>query len=273
LPYLTVVGCGLLVYLFAFQNDLARWQDWDLYAVVGPGVTAWGLAIWAGRSGQARWQPLFTAMLLPGLAFAVVVASSWVWVNHTYRLLNVDPAYRGYYLDYRVADLATMLEHATVTPVTPICENPAGDPTGCQRVALTEFVMPDTGERRPVVFAHAPAAVSFPLALPAGGSFLWVSPALDPLAWDWGGDGVTFLVAVQPASGGDPVVLWERQLDPTVDADRGWVEAQIPLTDYAGQAVTLWLITQPGPANNDAGDRAGWGQPWIIVGTPERRAP
>jgi hypothetical protein len=68
------------------------------------------------------------------------------------------------------------------------------------------------------------------------------------------------------------VVVWERQLDPRVDADRGWVEAQIPLSDYAGQAVTLWLITQPGPANNDAGDRAGWGQPWIVEGTPELRS-
>lgn len=272
LPYMTVVGCGLLFYLFAFQNDLVRWQDWDLYAVVGPGVAAWGLAIWARRKGSARWQDLFTAMLLPGLAFAVVVAGSWVWVNHTYRLLNVDPAYRGYYLDYQVADLATMLEMATVEPAAPICADPVGDPTGCQRVAPTEFAMPDTGERRPVIFAHAPAAISFPLTLPAGESFLWVSPVLDPAAWAWGGDGVTFQVAVQPAFGGDPVVLWERHLDPRVDGDRDWVEAQIQLTDYAGQAVTLWLITQPGLANNDAGDRAGWGQPWVIEGTPDLRA-
>jgi hypothetical protein len=273
LPYLTAVGCGLLFYLFAFQNDLARWQDWDLYAVVGPGVTAWGLAIWARRSGQARWQPLSTAMLLPGLAFAVVVAGSWVWVNHTHRLLNADPAYRGYYLDYQVADLATMLEKATVAPAAPICDNPVGDPTGCQRVALTEFVMPDTGEGRPVIFAHAPVAISFPLTVPDEASFLWVSPALDPVAWDWGGDGVTFQVAVQSAGQSAPEVLWQRHLDPALAADRGWQEVQISLTAYAGQAVTLWLITQPGPANNDAGDRAGWGQPWIIAGTPDRRAP
>lgn len=273
LPYLTAAAFGLLLYLFAFQNDLARWQDWDLYAVVGPGVTAWGLAIWARRAADARGQTLMTALLLPGLTFAVVVAGCWVWVNHTYRLLNVDPAYRGYYQDYQAADLATMLDEATVEPDAPICTDPAGDPTACRRVALTEFVMPDTGESRPVIFAHAPAAIAFPLTLPADPSFLWVSPALDPVARDWGGDGVTFQVAVQPASGGDPVVLWERQLDPALAADRGWVEAQIPLTDYAGQAVTLWLITQPGPANNDAGDRAGWGQPWIIEGTPDRRAP
>ena len=193
-------------------------------------------------------------------------------MNHTYRLLNVEPAYRGYYLDYQVADLATMLERATVEPAAPICENSAGDPTGCQRVALTEILMPGTGERKPVIFAHAPAAISFPLTVPAGESFLWVSPALDPLAWDWGGDGVTFQVAVQPVGQSAPVVLWQRHLDPTVDADRGWAEAQIALTEYAGQAVTLWLITQPGPANNDAGDRAGWGQPWLIAGTPDLRA-
>jgi hypothetical protein len=273
LPYLSGVGVGLLFYLFAFQNDLARWQDWDLYAVVGPGVTAWGLALWAGRAADARRQTLMAALLLPGLAFAVVVAGSWVWVNHTYRLLNVDPAYRGYYLDYLAADLATMLDEATVEPDAPICADPAGDPTGCQRVALTEFVMPDTGEARPVIFAHAPASVAFPLAVPNEASFLWVSPALDPVAWGWGGDGVIFQVAVQPESGGEPEVLWERRLAPALDVDRGWAEAQIPLTDYAGQAVTLWLITQPGPANNDAGDRAGWGQPWIVEGTRELRSP
>ncbi|MDQ3250085.1 MAG: hypothetical protein M3Q45_12870, partial [Chloroflexota bacterium] len=32
--YLTAVAAGLLVYHFSFQNDLARPQDWDLFAIV-----------------------------------------------------------------------------------------------------------------------------------------------------------------------------------------------------------------------------------------------
>jgi len=266
LPYLTAAAFGLLLYLFAFQNDLARWQDWDLYAVVGPGVTAWGLAIWARRAADARGQTLMTALLLPGLAFAVVVAGSWVWVNHTYRLLNVDPAYRGYYQDYQAADLATMLDEATVEPDAPICTDPAGDPTACRRVALTEFVMPDTGESRPVIFAHAPAEIAIPLTVPAERSLLWLSPALDPQAWEWGGDGVTFAVKVRTAE--DEQTLWSHHITPANAADRDWQQAFVPLDDYRGQAVELVLITEPGPAGNDAGDRAGWGMPWLLRGTP-----
>ncbi len=47
--YLTGVALGLLVYHFTFQNDLARPRDWDLFAMVGPRVTLWGVYIWLQR--------------------------------------------------------------------------------------------------------------------------------------------------------------------------------------------------------------------------------
>jgi hypothetical protein len=43
----------------------------------------------------------------------------------------------------------------------------------------------------------------------------------------------------------------------------------IPLDQYRGRRVELILETDPGPARNDAGDRAGWGLPWLMRGTPD----
>lgn len=103
--------------------------------------------------------------------------------------------------------------------------------------------------------------------MPCTPSFLWVSPALDPLAWSWGGDGATFRARVE--QDGKDVVLWERRLAPGVSADRYWVEAFVPLNAYAGQRVDLALETDPGPAGNADTDRAGWGAPWLMSGTLE----
>ena len=125
--------------------------------------------------------------------------------------------------------------------------------------------MPQNGDTRAVIFAHAPARISFPLDVPRTPSFLWVSPALDPLAWGWGGDGVTFRVRV--AQEGSDTVLWERHLTPGNPADQYWVEAFVPLDAYAGQRVNLVLETDPGPAGNADADRAGWGMPWLMSGT------
>ena len=68
LLYLTAVAAGLLLYHFSFQNDLPRWRDWDLYAIVGPGVTLWGVYAWSelmampDRKREWMW-PLITVCL------------------------------------------------------------------------------------------------------------------------------------------------------------------------------------------------------------------
>jgi hypothetical protein len=127
--------------------------------------------------------------------------------------------------------------------------------------------MPQNGDTRPVIFAHAPARIAFPLDVPGTPSFLWVSPALDPLAWGWGGDGVTFRVRIE--QDGSDAVLWERRLLPGNPADRYWIEAFVPLSAYAGHRVDLVLETDPGPAGNADADRAGWGTPWLMSATLE----
>ena len=264
--YALALAAGLLLYNFTFQNELSRPRDWDLFAIVGPGVTLWGLYAWLSRavlpptlshsseqipipgaapqrmkaersilsgagggaptqskgaerpsstgasfdctplalrsaqdarsfSGQQPGAPgRPVAWGLPILAFAVAVMAAWVGVNHTHVLLMPAPGERDRFVRYRAADLLDLLPGATVAPDTPFCPDPAADPLGCRRVTPTAFVMPQNGDTRPVIFAHAPARVSFPLDVPRTPSFLWTSPALDPLAWGWGGDGVTFRV-------------------------------------------------------------------------------
>ena len=262
--YLTAVAAGFLVYLVFFQNDLPRPRDWDLYAIVGPPLTLWGLYSWLNWLDGARSAPVRAAgrqVLGVGLAFAASVTLLWVGVNATYTLIHPNPDQHAWYERYRLLDLTTLVASATVTPADPIC----AEPVGCERVALTEFTMPQDGDSRPVIFAHAPAVVAMPLLVPDDPSFLWLSPALDPQTWDWGGDGVTFSVKIR--SGGRETLLWQEHVTPTNPVDRDWQQAIIPLDDYRGQAVELLLVTEPGPAGDNAADRAGWGLPWLMRGT------
>lgn len=270
MAYLSGVGVGLLLYHFGFQNDLPRWQDWDLYAVVGPGMALWMLAAWVTMPRQ--WpHSVLTALLLPGLAFALVVSGAWVGVNHTFRLLDPGPSMRSVTGEYILVDLVSLLSKAQVIPSTPICVDQPQDPTGCQRVAPVVITMPTTGEDRTAIFAHAPAQVGFRLELPAEPTFLWVSPILDPVAWGWGGDGVTFRVEVEDGAGRHS--LWQEQIDPAAMPGRGWTEVAVDLSPYRDTVVRLWLVTDVGPAGNGDADRAAWGTPWIMLGTPNPPVP
>lgn len=274
LHLMTAAVVGLLFYFFAFQNDLPRWRDWDLYAIVGPPLTLWGVYAWSQLTAQltARANLPRAAIshlsrtLRAGLSFALSYTLLWVGVNARLTLLHPIPNERAYYAPYKVIDLIDRWPTAHVTPNTPLC----AEPVGCERAAITEFTMPQNGDHRPTIFAHAPAAITFPLTLPAERTFLWLSPALDPQAWEWGGDGVTFIVKVRTPAGED--VLWQQHLDPTNPADRDWQQAIIPLYQYAGETIELILVTDPGPVGNDAADRAGWGMPWLMRGTYDLRS-
>ena len=261
---LAVATAGVIFYFFTFQNDLARQRDWDLFAIAGPPLALWGVYAWlrlidlapSRRASATLRQTLATA-----LVFATLYSMAWIGVNYAYTLVQPNSAERDLYARYRLADLTTLLPQATVSPDTPICAGP----TGCERMALTAFSMPQTGDTRPVIFAHAPAEITVPLQVPDERAFLWLSPALDPLAWGWGGDGVTFAVKVRNADG--ERTLWAQTMTPADPADRDWQQAFIPLDDYRGEQVELVFVTDPGPAGNDAGDRVGWGMPWLMRGT------
>ncbi len=149
--YVFILAAGLLVYNFSFQNELPRPRDWDLFAIVGPGVTLWGLYAWllrndGGRSGQPGVPSRPAAWGFPVLAFAVAVTAAWVGVNHTHVLLTPVAAEREQFVRYRMADLLDRLPEATITPTTPFCSDPAADPTGCRRVTPWQFAMPQNGD-------------------------------------------------------------------------------------------------------------------------------
>jgi len=273
--YLSLVVLGLLCYHFSFQNDLPRWRDWDLFAITGPALTLWGMYSWwagqralYGASEPGKSQVVsapYNALCLPALLFAALFTIAWVGVNHYRLLLRPHPDQREIYRQYQLLDLRERLATATVTPDTPIC----AEATGCERVSATTFAMPQDGDERLTIFAHAPVQIAWSLSVPTEPSFLWLSPALDPVAWGWGGDGVTFAVLVRHAGGEE--TLWSRHLTPAEPRDLDWQEAFVDLYPYAGQSVTLILVTAPGMADNNAGDRAGWGLPWLMRGTVDRR--
>jgi hypothetical protein len=277
--YLTALVCGLLFYNFSFQNDLPRAQDWDLYAIAAPAVAllgCWiGIAHWAA---DARQQPARHTLLVFCLLFSLLFTCGWIGVNHGYTLVHPDPAHAVLYTRYRYLALEEKLDAARIAPSTAICDVSAHDPTSCQRVAQTFFnIPPDSKDSRPVIFAHAPARIIFTLDLPPEPTFLWLSPALDPYAWHWGGDGVTFRVLVQSNHAGNPEtnlgidvaehVLVEQHLSPQIPSDLAWQELFVPLADYAGQQVHVILETTPGPAGDASADRAGWGIAWLMRGT------
>ncbi len=261
---LAVAALGMLAYFFTFQNDLPRWRDWDLFAIAGPPLTLWGAYTWLRLMDLAPSPRVAASMahsLAVALLFAAAYTACWIGVNHAYTLVQPDPSERERLVRFRLLDLTGFLPQARVTPDTPICDGPEG----CERVALTTFVMPQNGDTRPTLFAHAPAEVVLPFALPDEPTFLWLSPALDPQSWDWGGDGVTFLVKVR--RGGVEDTLWRRHVSPQVPSDRDWLQALVPLDAYRGQEVELVLVTDPGPAGDSSADRAGWGMPWLMRGT------
>ncbi len=266
--YASLLVLGLGIYHFGFQNDLPRPQDWDLFAIVGPGVALWGWLAWMPRAADSRAKRRdHIPTLLATLAFSLAITGSWIGVNHAYTLLQPDPDRRKLLERFRLLSLVDQLPQADYEPREPFCPDPSTDPTGCVRVVATRFTMPQDGDTRRAIFAHAPARIRFTLDVPDERTFLWLSPALDPLAWDWGGDGVTFQVWVRPLDG-EAQLLAEQHLDPTVPEHRDWQELWVPLDAFRGRRVELTLATLPGPAGDASADRAGWGLGWWMRGTP-----
>ena len=85
LDYLTAASVGILIYALWFQNDLPRQRDWDLFAIVGPVITIWGIHAWNGSAGDvaSRGAATMTQRLWPALTWASAVTIAWVLFNHT----------------------------------------------------------------------------------------------------------------------------------------------------------------------------------------------
>lgn len=265
--YLSGVAGALLVYHFTFQNDLPRSQDWDLFAIVGPGLALWGtLPLLEHRSRTQSIRSYASEMVIVTL-FAAVMSGAFIFVNHQYRLVIPDLDQRALLSRYEYRDLIELLPGASVEPATGICPDPQDRSELCRRVDATGFTLPEIGGvYRPVLFAHAPARLTFDLTLPEEPVFLWTGAVLDPVARSWGGDGVTFRIHVESGEGSH--LLWEHFLIPEDPRAERWRDVALSLSDFRNQSIRLILETGPGPEANSSADRSGWAEPVIFLGTP-----
>lgn len=173
------------------------------------------------------------------------------------RLLELDAKNSAALEVLSVVDLLAAFEAGEVQVSAEAAPEAAPEP-----VEIRRFTMPDTGDFDDVIFAHPPAALQFAVTLPDEPAALQTRLALDPASWEWGGDGVTFVVSVTTEDG--TTELLRRHITPD-GADRRWHAVTVPLDAFAGQAVTLTLATEPGPAGDDSADWAGWGAPRVVV--------
>lgn len=260
--FLAISTLGMLAYSLAFANKLPRPDDWDLFAITAVPVTSWA-ALLIAQATPALARRAGVALLTSSLC----LTGPWVWSNHAHQRVELNPAKADLLVIYRVHDLIAEFPQAHVQhPPQPLCEAQSGeDPTICQYVAVTRFTMPQNGDTRPVLVTHPPAQVSYRLRLPDEPSFLWLSLALDPVTWGWGGDGATFMLILD--DGGKPSVALQRHISNEL-RDQRWHDVAVDLTPWRGQEVTLTFSTGPGPANDYTGDRAGWGLMQLMIGKP-----
>jgi hypothetical protein len=257
--YLTAVAAGLLFYHFVFQNDLPRHRDWDLYAIVAPGLTLWGVVAWmhlVDRSAVPAMRHFDQVAFIAALTFASAFTAAWVGVNHTYTLIRPTAREADLYARHRGVDLSTLLPSATLTPPDPVCT----DPVGCERVVLAR-VTRRGDERRVAIVVRAPTRISLRVSIPHERAFLWVTPALDPQTGRSNEGIATFEIAV--SQGGKTEILWTRQLAGHRPADLGWQDVFIALERFRGQTIDVILTT--------SGDSALWGTPWVMIGTADSR--
>jgi hypothetical protein len=118
------------------------------------------------------------------------------------------------------------------------------------------------GEKRRVLFMHPPSTAEFDLLVPAQAR-LSFGFTLSQAVWQKPGDGVLFKVELDEGTA-ERVELFSQYINPkTVAPDRKWHDAEIDLSLYEGQRVTLIFATDPGPNNNNAFDHAAWSEPML----------
>lgn len=118
------------------------------------------------------------------------------------------------------------------------------------------------------IFMHPVSSASYPLTMPdiPAGSILQLEFSLGmlPDSWSQAGDGVNFAVDLRTTS--QTVEIYSAYIDPKHNPqDRLWQQAQVDLSAYAGQEVTLTLRTDGGEAGDLQFDWACWGEPVLAI--------
>ena len=96
-------------------------------------------------------------------------------------------------------------------------------------------------------------------------AWLEAALAMHPDSWEAPvGDGVRYSVAIQQSGDAEPLVIWQRFLNPRAHSwEREWNEVRVDLRPFAGQTVELVLRTDF--AVETSYDWAGWGTPIVVI--------
>jgi radical SAM superfamily enzyme YgiQ (UPF0313 family) len=107
-----------------------------------------------------------------------------------------------------------------------------------------------SGEDRICLLLHPPSAASYTVAVKPQ-SLLRFSMAFSPDVWDRPGGGCLYRVKVK-APWRKEKVVFEREFDPKRrPEERGWVDAEVDLSEFGGKTVTLTLETSTPNGPND----------------------
>ncbi|MBN1423328.1 hypothetical protein JXA88_02120 [Candidatus Fermentibacteria bacterium] len=127
---------------------------------------------------------------------------------------------------------------------------------------VSESVLNVGGDTRKCIFMHPVSTARFDLVVPAKAK-LSFAVGMPQDVWNKPGDGVTFHVSIADGTS-DPTVAFSRYVNPkAVNEDRVWLEAEVDLSLYEGQRVSLLLATDSGPSDHPGWDFAGWADPVI----------
>ncbi len=112
-----------------------------------------------------------------------------------------------------------------------------------------------------VFFFQPGTELIFPLRIEQA-AVLETAVALLPDAWEKGGDGVTFYVAVRREGEVVPAYLFSQHVQPQlVPEQRGWQPVRLDLTSLRDTDIELILGTHPGPNIDPTYDWAVWKDP------------
>ncbi len=126
-------------------------------------------------------------------------------------------------------------------------------------VEIREVNVEEKSER--VFFFQPGTELIFPLRIEQA-AVLETAVALLPDAWEKGGDGVTFYVAVRREGEVVPAYLFSQHVQPQiVPEQRGWQPVRLDLTSLRGTDIELILGTHPGPNIDPTYDWAVWRNP------------
>ncbi len=161
---------------------------------------------------------------------------------------------------------AAPIEGIKVTPPTslldllPQARVTAAGPDWLQAgVEIREVSVEEKPER--VFFFQPGTELIFPLRIEQA-AVLETAVALLPDAWEKGGDGVTFYVAVRREGEVVPAYLFSQHVHPRiVPEQRGWQPVRLDLTSLRDTDIELILGTHPGPNIDPTYDWAVWKDP------------